>query len=48
MFAQRVIDIGHHIGPMNGIMEIVHFAEKDRMLDTLERFYIYGEIKYRN
>jgi len=27
------------------IMDIVHIASKGRMLDTLERFYIYRETK---
>jgi hypothetical protein len=29
-------------------MKIVHVAEKDRMLDKLEIFYIYRETKYGN
>jgi len=28
---------------MNDIMDVVHIASKCRMLDTLERFYIYRE-----
>jgi hypothetical protein len=47
-FAQHVIDEGHTFGPLNDIMKIVHFAEKGRILDTLERFYIYRETKYGN
>jgi hypothetical protein len=47
-FVQHVIDEGHSFGPMNDIMKIVHVAEKGRMLDTLERFYIYREKKYLN
>ena len=47
-FAQHVIDEGHSFGPMNDVMKIVHFAEKGRMLDTLERFYIYRVTKYGN
>jgi len=47
-FAQHVIEEGHSFGPMNDVMKIVHAAEKGRMLDTLERFYIYRETKYGN
>jgi hypothetical protein len=47
-FAQHVIDEGHSFGPMNDIMKIVHVAEKGRILDTLEKIYIYRETKYGN
>jgi hypothetical protein len=47
-FAQHIIDEGHSFGPMNDIMEIIHVAKKGRMLDTLERFYIYSETKRGN
>ena len=40
-FAQHVIGEGHAFGPMSDIMDVVHIASKGRMLDTLERFYIY-------
>jgi len=43
-FAQHVIE-GHAFGPINDIMNVVHIASKGRMLDTLERFYIYWETK---
>jgi hypothetical protein len=33
---------------MNEIMEPLHTANKGRMLDTLERFYIYKETKLNN
>jgi len=42
-FVQHVIEEGHAFGPMNDIMDVVHIASKGRMLDTLERFYIYRE-----
>jgi len=31
---------------MNDIMDVVHIASKGRMLDTLERFYVYRETKF--
>jgi len=47
-FAQHVIDEGHSFGPMNEIMEVTHVAKKGRMLDTLEKFYVYKETKHGN
>jgi hypothetical protein len=47
-FAQHVIEGGHSFGPMNEIMEPLHIANKGRMLDTLEKFYIYKETKLNN
>jgi hypothetical protein len=46
-FAQHIIEEGDAFGPMNDIMDIVHIASKGRMLDTVERFYIYRETKLR-
>ena len=42
-FAQHVLDEGHALGPMIDIMDVVHIVEKGRMLDTLEKYYIYRE-----
>jgi hypothetical protein len=47
-FAQHVLEEGHSFGPMNEVMKVVHFARKGKMLDTLERFYIYKEAKQGN
>jgi hypothetical protein len=47
-FAQHVIEEGHSFGPMHEIMEPLRIANKGRMLDTLERFYIYKETKLNN
>jgi hypothetical protein len=41
-FAQHVTEEGHAFGPID-IMGILHIANKGRMLDTLEKFYIYRE-----
>ena len=42
-FAQHVLEEGHDFGPMEDIMDIIHVANKGRLLDTLERFHIYRE-----
>jgi hypothetical protein len=47
-FAQHVIEEGLSFGPMNEINEPLHIANKGRMLDTLERLYIYKETKLTN
>jgi hypothetical protein len=39
---QHIIDEVHPFGPLNDIRGIIHIAKKGRMLDTLEKFYIYG------
>jgi hypothetical protein len=47
-FAQHVLEEGHNFGPMNEIMEVIHVARKGKMLDMLEKFYIYKETKHGN
>jgi hypothetical protein len=46
-FAQHALDEGHAFGPINEVMYVIHFAKKKkkkgRLLETLERFYIYNE-----
>jgi hypothetical protein len=42
-FAQHVIEEGHAFGPINDIMDILHIANKGRMINTLEKFYNYRE-----
>jgi len=37
------LEEGHAFGPMIDIMEVVHIAKKGRILDTLEKYYIYRE-----
>jgi len=42
------INEGHSFGPMNEIMNVIHYERKRKMLDTLEKFYIYRETKNGN
>jgi len=37
-FAQHLLENGHSIGPTDSIMEILHPTNKDREMDTLEKF----------
>ena len=48
MLAKPLIENKHSIGPMDNIMEILHTTSKGRMMDTLERFYIFWETKIHN
>ena len=47
-FAQHLIDIKHTLGPADEIMNIVYVTKKGKLVDTLERFHIYYEIKRNN
>jgi len=47
-FAQQIINEGYSFGPMNDVMNIIHFVRKGKILDTLEKIYIYREIKNEN
>jgi len=47
-FAQHFLEEGHSFGPMDDIMGILYVANKGRILDTLERFYIYRETQCNN
>jgi hypothetical protein len=44
-FAQHLLENEHSIGPMENIMEAIHITNKGRMIDTLERYYIFRETK---
>ena len=47
-FAQHLIDNGHNIGQIEDIMDIVHIASKGKIMDTLEKYYIFCETKLNN
>jgi hypothetical protein len=47
-FAQHLLENKHSFGPMEDIMDIVHITNKGKMMDTLERYYIYKETKSNN
>jgi hypothetical protein len=47
-FVQHVIEEGHAFGPMEDIMNVIHIEKKGKMLDTLEKYYIYKETKKGN
>jgi hypothetical protein len=47
-FAQHLLENENSIGPMENIMDTLYTTNKGRMLDTLEKFYIYRETKRSN
>jgi ferritin-like metal-binding protein YciE len=47
-FAQHLSDNKHSIGPMENIMGVIHTTSEGRMLDTMEKFYIYKETQINN
>ena len=40
-FAQHLLQEGHEFGPFEIIMDVVQYANKGRLMDTKEKFYIY-------
>ena len=38
----------HHIDSVDNIMDILHITNKGKVMDTIEKFYIYGETKLNN
>jgi hypothetical protein len=47
-FATYLLENRHSFSPMENIMETLHTVGKGRMVDTLERFYIFRETKLNN
>jgi len=47
-FAQHLLENGHTIGPMNDIMDTIHFTHKRRLIDAIENFYIFRKTKLKN
>jgi hypothetical protein len=47
-FAQPPLQNGHAIGPMEEIMDTIQFTNKGRLMNTLEKFYIFRETKLNN
>jgi hypothetical protein len=47
-FTIHLLENGHDIGPMEDIMNTIHITDKARLMDTLEKFYIFRETKLNN
>jgi hypothetical protein len=47
-FATHLLDNRHAIGDIENTMEITHVTNKEKLMDTMEKFYIYRETKLNN
>jgi hypothetical protein len=47
-FAQDLLENNHGIGSVENIMHIIHITSKGKMIDTLEKLYIYTETEANN
>ena len=47
-FAQHLLENGHAIGPIEDIMSTIYITNKGRLMDTLEKYYIFREAKIDN
>ena len=47
-FAQHLLDRQHSIDEMENIMDVIHITNEGRMMDTIEKYYIYKETKLNN
>jgi hypothetical protein len=47
-FAQHLLENRHAISPMEEIMDSIHFTSKGRLMNTLEKFYIFRETQLNN
>jgi ferritin-like metal-binding protein YciE len=47
-FAQHLLDNNHSIGPIENVMDVIHTTGKGKMLDTMEKLYIYKETRINN
>ena len=42
------MDNGHDAGPIEDIMSTLHITSKGRLMDTIEKYYIFRETKLDN
>jgi hypothetical protein len=47
-FAQHLLDNSQSIAAIESIMNVLYTTNKGRLLDTVERFYIYNETRKNN
>jgi hypothetical protein len=47
-FVQHLLENKHATVPVEDIMDTIHVTNKGKMMDTLERHYIYKETKSNN
>jgi hypothetical protein len=47
-FAQHLLDKEHSMDKMENSMDIIHITSKGKMMDTIEKYYVYRETKLNN
>ena len=47
-FAQHLLENSHSIVPIENVMEVIYSTNKGKLMDILERFYIYKETSIKN
>lgn len=47
-FGKHLIATTHTFGPVDEVMDILYMTKKGKLMDTLERFYIYDKTKRNN
>jgi myo-inositol-1-phosphate synthase len=47
-FAQHLLENNHDFGPIEDVMSTVYITSKGRLMDTLEKYYIFRETKMGN
>ena len=47
-FSQHLLDNRHSIGPIEDIMKVLYKTNKGKLMDTMERYYIYKETYMNN
>jgi hypothetical protein len=47
-FVQHLLDNNHFVGPIESVMNVTYTTNKGRLLDSMERYYIYNETHKNN
>jgi hypothetical protein len=47
-FAQHLLDKQHSMDKMENTTDIIHITSNGKMMDTIEKYYIYRETKLNN
>jgi hypothetical protein len=47
-FSQHLLENRHSIGSMENVMKVLYTTNKGKLLDDMERFYVYKEIYFNN
>jgi hypothetical protein len=48
LLERHLLENNHSIGPIESVTDVLYTTNKGRLLDTMERFYIYKETRINN